>query len=319
MINFNSHATIQICIYFERSFLMNKSINIFRTAAILTLCLLVFFIFNPSSILADEGASTTETNPEDVKTILPPETILASFNGQTITLGEFNQIWEEVPEDYKLQLDKSLVLDQMISEKLLIQEAKNMGLEEDNDVLEQIKKMTEQILVQVLIEREILDKIKVNDEEVLEYYEQNKDSFTEKEQVHLYNILLETEEEAQDILEQLKTGGDFSEIAKEKSTGPSAAQGGDLGYLTKGTIILEIEEVVFALELEELSEVIKTDFGFHILKITEKKPETVKTLEEVKEDIIQTLLPDTQKEAFENLLEELKSKSEIEINEEALQ
>ena len=292
--------------------------NIFRTAVILTLCLLVFLIFNPSSILANEGTSTTETNPEDVETILPPETILASFSGQTVTLGEFNQLWEEVPEDYKLQLDKSMVLDQMISEKLLIQEAKNMGLEEDNDVLEQIKKMTEQILVQVLIEREILDKIKVNNEEVLEYYEQNKDSFTEKEQVYLYNILLETEEEAQDVLEQLKAGGDFSEIAKEKSTGPSAAQGGDLGYLAKGTIILEIEEVVFALELEELSEVIKTDFGFHILKITEKKPESVTSLEEVKEDIIQTLLPDKQKVAFENFIEELKSKAEIEINEEAL-
>ena len=306
-------------IYFGRSFFMNKSMNIFRTTFILTLCLLVFFIFNPSSIFADEGTSTTETNPEDVEIILPPETILASFGGQTITLGEFNQLWEEVPEDYKLELDKSMALDQMISEKLLIQEAKNMGLEEDSDVLEQIKKITEQILVQVLIEREILDKIKINDEEILEYYEQNKDSFTEKEQVYLYNILLETEEEAQNVLEQLKAGGDFSEIAKEKSTGPSAAQGGDLGYLAKGTIILEIEEVIFALELEELSEVIKTDFGFHILKITEKKPETVKTLEEVKEDIIQILLPNKQNEAFENLLEELKGKAEIEINEEALQ
>lgn len=305
-------------IYFGRSFFMNKSMNIFRTAFILTLCLLIFFIFNPSSILANEGTSTTETNLEDAEIILPPETILASFSGQTITLGEFNQIWEEFPEDYKLQLDKSIVLDQMISEKLLIQEAKNIGLEEDNDVLEQIKKMSEQILVQVLIEREILDKIKVNDEEVLEYYEQNKDSFTEKEQVYLYNILLETEEEAQDVLEQLKAGGDFSEIAIEKSAGPSAAQGGDLGYLTRGTIIPEIEEVVFALELDELSEIIKTDFGFHILKITEKKSETVKNLEEVKEDIIQTLLPDKQKEAFENLIEDLKSKSEIEINEEAL-
>lgn len=305
-------------IYFGRSFFMSKSMNIFKTASILTLLLLAFLIFNPSSILADEGTSATETNPEDIETILSPETILASFREQTITLGEFNQIWEEVPEDYKLQLDKSLVLDQMISEKLLIQEAKYMGLEEDNDVLEQIKKITEQILVQVLIEREILDKIKVNDEEVLEYYEQNKDGFTEKEQVHLYNILLETEKEAQDVLEQLEAGGDFGEIAIEKSAGPSATQGGDLGYLTRGTIIPEIEEVVFALELEELSEVIKTDFGFHILKITEKKPETVKALEEVKEDIIQTLLPDKQKEAFENFLEELKSKSEIEINEEAL-
>ena len=297
---------------------MNKSMNIFRISTVLTLCLLVFLIFNFSFVFANEGTSTTETNPEGVETILSPETILASFGEQTITLGEFTQIWEEVPEDYKLQLDKSLVLDQIISEKLLIQEAENMGLKEDSDVLEQIKKMTEQILVQALIEREILNKLKVNNEEVLEYYEQNKDIFTEKEQVHLYNILLETEEEAQDILEQLKAGGDFSEIAKEKSTGPSAAQGGDLGYLSKGTIIPEIEEVVFALELEELSEVIKTDFGFHILKITEKKPKSVKTLEEVKEDIIQTLLPNKQKEAFENLLEELKGKAEIEINEEAL-
>lgn len=298
---------------------MNKSMNVFKTAAILTLFLLVFSIFNPSSILANEGTSAPETNPEDVETILPPETTLASFGEQTITLGEFNQLWEEVPEDYKLQLDKSIVLDQMISEKLLIQEAKNMGLEKDKDVFEQIKKMTEQILVQALIEKEILDKIKVNDGEVLEYYEQNKDSFTEKEQVHLYNILLETEEEAQDILEQLKAGGDFNEIAKEKSTGPSAAQGGDLGYLSRGTMIPEIEDVVFALELEKLSEIIKTDFGFHILKITEKKPETVKALEEVKEDIIQTLLPTKQKEAFENLLEELKGKAEIEINEKLLE
>jgi len=295
--------------------------NIFRISTVLTLCLLTFLIFSTSSILAEEVTSTTDTevNPEIVETILPPETILASFSGQTITLGEFNELWEEVPEEYKLQLDKSMVLDQMISEKLLIQETKNMGLEEDRDVLEQIKKMTEQILVQALIEREILNKVKVNDEEVLEYYEQNKDSFTEKEQVHLYNILLETEEEAQNVLEQLKAGGNFSEIAIEKSSGPSAAQGGDLDYIAKGTIIPEIEEVIFALELEELSEVVKTDFGFHILKITEKKAETVKTLEEVREEIVQTLLPEKQKEAFENLLEELKGKVEIEINEELLQ
>jgi len=280
---------------------------------------LAFFIFSPLSVLADEGTSTTETNPENIETNLSPETILASFGEHTITLGEFNQLWEEVPEEYKLQLDKSMVLDQMISEKLLIQEAKDMGLEEDKDILEQIKKMTGQILAQALIEREILNKVKVNDEEVLEYYEQNKDSFTEKEQVHLYNILLETEEEAQNVLEQLKAGEDFSEIAIEKSSGPSATQGGDLGYVAKGTIIPEIEEVIFVLELEELSEVVKTDFGFHILKISEKKLETVKTLEEVKEEILQTLLPDKQKEAFENLLEELKGKVEIEINEELLQ
>ena len=273
----------------------------------------------PSVVLADEGTTGTETNQEEAEVILPPETILSSFEGNTITLGEFNQLWEQIPEENKLQLDKRLVLDQMISEKLLIQEAKNMGLEEDEDVKEQIKRMTEQIMVQVLIEREILDKVEVNEEEISEYYEQNKINFTEKEQIHLYNILLNTEEEAQAVLEQLKAEGDFSEIAKEKSTGPSAAQGGDLGYISKGTIIPEIEEVVFALEIEELSNIVKTDYGFHILKITDKKAETIKTLEEVKEEIIQTLLPTKQKEAFDNLLNDLKSKVEIIINEEALQ
>lgn len=302
--------------------------NIFRTLTVLTLCLLVFLIFNFSFVFAVEETSTTETNTdtadtttlpsqEKTETILPPETILASFGEYTISLGEFNQLWEEIPEESKVQLDKSMVLDQMISEKLLIQEAKNMGLEKDNDVLEQIKKIAEQIIVQTLIEREILNKVKVSDEEVSEYYEQNKDSFTEKEQVHLYNILLKTEEEAQNVLQQLIAGGDFNAITIEKSTGPSAAQGGDLGYLSKGSLIPEIEEVIFALEIEELSEVVKTDFGFHIFKITDKKPETVIALEEVKEEIIQTLLPTKQKEAFDNLLEELKGKVEIEINEEA--
>jgi peptidyl-prolyl cis-trans isomerase C len=120
-------------------------------------------------------------------------------------------------------------------------------------------------------------------------------------------------------LEKLKAGGDFIEIAKEKSTGPSAAQGGDLGYVSKGDLIPEIENVVFALEIGNISDIIKSEYGFHILKVTDKKPEALKTFEEVKEEITKTLLSTKQKEAFNNLLEELKSQVTIEINEEALQ
>jgi peptidyl-prolyl cis-trans isomerase C len=307
---------------------MNKNKNISKYLLITILGIFVFLNFNPISILADEKTSPTETNTDTAETILPseektettlpPETILSSFNGQTITLGEFNQLWDQIPENYKLQLTKRNVLDQIISEKLLIQEAKNRGLEQDKDVLEQIKKTTEQILVQSLIEKEIIGKVKVDDQEALTYYEENKDNFITKEQVYLYNILVETEEVAKDILEKLKAGGDFIEIAKEKSTGPSAAQGGDLGYVSKGDLIPEIENVVFALEIGNISDIIKSEYGFHILKVTDKKPEVLKTFEEVKEEIAPTLLSTKQKEAFDNLLEELKSQVTIEINEEAL-
>ncbi|NCO24435.1 MAG: hypothetical protein COZ07_07695 [Candidatus Infernicultor aquiphilus] len=307
---------------------MNKKKNISKYLLITILGIFVFLNFNPISILAEEKTSPTETNTDTAETILPSEektettlpseTILSSFNGQTITLGEFNQLWDQIPENNKLQLTKRNVLDQIISEKLLIQEAKNRGLEQDKDVLEQIKNTTEQILVQSLIEKEIIGKVKVDDQEALTYYEENKDNFITKEQVYLYNILVETEEVAKDILEKLKAGGDFIEIAKEKSTGPSAAQGGDLGYISKGDLIPEIENDVFALEIGNISDIIKSQYGFHILKVTDKKPEVLKTFEEVKEEIVQTLLPTKQKEAFDNLLEELKSKVTIEINEEAL-
>ena len=297
---------------------MNKNKNISKCLLITILGIFVFLNFNPISILAEEKTSPTETNTDTAETTLPPETILSSFNGQTITLGEFNLLWDQIPENNKLQLTKSNVLDQIISEKLLIQEAKNRGLEQDKDVLEQIKNTTEQILVQSLIEKEIIGKVKVDDQEALTYYEENKDNFITKEQVYLYNILVETEEVAKDILEKLKSGVDFIEIAKEKSTGPSAAQGGDLGYISKGDLIPEIENVVFALEIGNISDIIKSQYGFHILKVTDKKPEVLKTFEEVKEEIAPTLLSTKQKEAFDNLLEELKSQVTIEINEEAL-
>jgi peptidyl-prolyl cis-trans isomerase C len=314
---------------FEGSHKVNKNKNISKYLLITILGIFVFLNFNPIFILAEEKTSPTETNTDTAETILPseektettlpPETILSSFNGQTITLGEFNELWEQIPENYKLQLTKRNVLDQIISEKLLIQEAKKRGLEQDKDVLDQIKKTTEQILVQSLVEKEIIEKVKVDDQEALTYYEENKNNFITKEQVYLYNILVETEEVAKDILEKLKSGVDFIELAKEKSTGPSAAQGGDLGYVSKGELIPEIENVVFALEIGSISDIIKSEYGFHILKVTDKKPEVLKTFEEVKEEITQTLLSTKQKEAFDNLLEELKSQVTIEINEEALQ
>jgi peptidyl-prolyl cis-trans isomerase C len=313
---------------YKGSHKMNKNKNISKYLLIAILGIFVFLNFNPISILAEEQTSPTGTNTDSAETILPsqektettlpPETIVSSFNGQTITLGEFNQLWDQIPENSKLQLTKRSVLDQLISEKLLIQEAKNRDLEQDKDVLEQIKNTTEQILVQSLIEKEIIGKVKVDDQETLTYYEENKDKFITKEQVYLYNILVDTEEKAKDILEKLKAGGDFIEIAKEQSTGPSAAQGGDLGYISKGDLIPEIENVVFALEIGSISDIIKSEYGFHILKVTDKKPEVLKTFEEVKEEITKTLLSTKQKEAFDKLIEELKAQVTIEINEEAL-
>lgn len=294
--------------------------NIKHTKSLLFTVLIASLVFSliPLFGFADQGTSTNETETTTKTETLPQDTIIATFGDFSITLGEFNKMWETIPQNYKAQLSKSDVLDQMISEKLLIQKAKIDELGKEEKIVEQIKKMTDQILVQALIQKEILDKTEVGDEEVAIYYEENKNEFTVKEQVHLFNILVNTEEEARDILEQLKADNDFGEIAKASSIGPSADKGGDMGFIAKGTIIPEIDKAILDLEIGELSDIIKSNYGFHILKFTEKKPESTKTLEEAKDEIIKKLLPLKQKENFDNLLEEVKSEITIEINEEAL-
>jgi len=285
----------------------------------LLVTLLAFMLIAVPGI-AGQSTQTQETETTVEETAaFPPETIIASFGEFTITLEDLNLTWDTVPAEYKAQLSKSNVLDQMISEKLLIQDAKSKDLVNDEKVAKQIDDMTNQILVQALIEQEVLNKASVTDEEAEEYYKNNLEEFTEKEQVHLFNILAETEENANIILEALNSGEDFSEVAKEKSIGPSAEQGGDLGYISKGSIIPEIEDIVFSLEIGAITDIVKTDYGFHVLKITDKKPQTLKSFEEVKNSIVEMLLPEKQKAAFDALLEGLKSKVSIEINEEALQ
>jgi len=303
---------------------MKKIFYSFKVVITLVTFLFILLIITTSSILAQEQTLsqektiTPETKQEDTETELPLETILATFGEQTITLGEFNELWAQFLEGYGPGLDKISVLDQVISERLLIAEAKNLGLEEDEKVQRQIKDMTEQILVQALIQKEILEKVQVTEEEVTNYYGENQEKSTEKEQVHLYNILLDNEDKAKEILERLKIGEEFEKLAAENSLSPSATKGGDMGYVLKDTLISEIEEVIFNLEINEFSEIIKTDTGFHILRITDKKPERLKEIEEVRAEIFQTLLYTKQNEAFEKLLADLRSKVNIEINEELL-
>ena len=289
-----------------------------KTFLLVSLIFLSFILFFPIFGIAQQATSSDETATETEIKDFPPETIIATFGDFNITLGDLNIMWEKIPSEYKTQLTKSDLLEQMISEKLMLQDAKNKDLVSDEKIAKQIDDMTNQILIQALIEKEVLDTTEVSDDEAREYYNINPEEFTEKEQVYLFHILVETEEDANAIREELNSGMDFSEVAKEKSTGPSAPNGGELGYISKGSIIPEIEEIVFSLEIDEISEIVKTDYGFHILKITDKKPEELKKYESVKENIVQTLLPEKQKEAFEKLIENLKAGVTIEINEEPL-
>jgi peptidyl-prolyl cis-trans isomerase C len=262
----------------------------------------------------------------------PPETVLVSFRRGEITLEEFNKSWED-PDHKNKYKTKEKLLENMVNEKILVQRARQIGLEEDENVssqikvaIEQIRKekeekikiSTQQVLTDAATKVEIYDKVKLSEEEIEEYYEDNKKDFIKEEEYHLHHILVESQEEAESVLEKISVGADFAELAKENSLCPSGEKGGDLGFITRGMTIKPFEDAAFTLKPGEISEVVKTEFGYHIIKLEEISPERQKTLEEAKTEIEFILLPEKQQQAFTNWLLSLKNETNVQVKKELL-
>ncbi len=273
----------------------------------------------------------------------PSRDAAATVNGESITIQDINEQYDRVPEEYKQFITKEMILNQSIDELLLLQEAKKQGisvtagelseimgnliaqsglskedfdktLEEQNLTMEFLEDYYEkQLTINRLLNKTVLSKIVISSSEIEEYYNNNKNEFITPEQVRARHILVESAEEAEGILKQLNNSADFIELAKEKSTCPSASEGGDLGYFAKGQMIKEFEDAAFALEVGEISPVVKTEFGYHIIKLLDKKPETIMELEDAIQEIEEKLKLEKQNTAFADYLGMLRDKSNIKI------
>jgi len=262
----------------------------------------------------------------------PQETVLVSFRVGEITLGEFNKAWGD-PDNKNKYKTKEKLLENMVKERILVQRARQIGLEEDENMSSQIKAAIEQIrkgreekikistqqaLTDAATKVEIYDKVKLSEEEIAEYYKENKKDFIKNEEYRLRHILVESQEEAEAVLEKIRDGADFAELAKEKSLCPSKEQGGDLGFIARGIMVKPFEDAAFVLKPGEISEVVKTEFGYHIIKLEEISPERQKTLEESRIEIEYILLPEKQQDAFTNWLLSLKDEANVQIKEDLL-
>ncbi|MDO9555576.1 MAG: peptidylprolyl isomerase [Atribacterota bacterium] len=211
-------------------------------------------------------------------------------------------------DDINLEIDK-------IKDNFSSPEEFDEALKANNITLVRLKEdIKRQLMINSILE-ETRNQISITDEELLEYYNENKESFLEPEQVHARHILVETEEEANNLLLQLKEGlTDFAELAKEKSIGPSAPSGGDLGFFARGQMVKEFEEAAFSLESGEISDVVQTEFGYHIIKCEEKKEEYSPTFEEAKEKISNTLKYQRENEGISALISKLREEAAIVYN-----
>jgi parvulin-like peptidyl-prolyl isomerase len=231
------------------------------------------------------------------------------------TQGRFNQ----VPADKQAEFRKQ-VLQQLIAKELIFEDAKKTGVlksKEFKDEFEKIKKRIEKDLaIQVWQKRE-LDKIKISDKKLKDYYNKNKDEFIEKESVHARHILVKTEDEAKKIVSELKSlkadalKDRFIALAKEKSTGPSGPNGGDLGYFAQGQMVPEFNDKVFSMKVGTISQPVKTQFGYHVIYLEDKKDKKTRPFAEVKTFIEQRLKMEKFKTIIQAKMKALQEKADI--------
>lgn len=206
------------------------------------------------------------------------------------------------------------------------------GDKEFNEMLTKVSlteaKLKEQLKqdmkIRKLIDTEVADKIQIDDAEIKAYYDSHIDSFKQKEQVQASHILVKTEagdddakkaeakKKITDIQQKLKAGGDFAALAKENSDCPSKAKGGDLGFFPKDAMVKPFSDAAFALKTGEMSDVVETQFGYHLIKVTDKKPEATQTYDEVKEKIGRFLKQTKVQTDIQTYIEGLKKNAKIE-------
>lgn len=246
--------------------------------------------------------------------------ILATIGEEIITVDDYRKEIAMLPPNYRTlaSQNKKQMLEGLINKHLLLREAERKNLQNSENVKRLFEKVKEEIIIQEFIDREVGDKAELADSEIEEYYNENKRRFMEPAKIRACHILVDSELLAKKISSDLKNGVSFEKLAKEYSLDiPTKDKGGDLGYFTKGTLIVEFEEACEELDMGEIGEV-KTALGYHIVKVLDKKEEELKKLEEVEGEIKSELLLDKELELYSNLLQQLRDGREITVNNQLL-
>ena len=242
--------------------------------------------------------------------------VLALVNGREITEADVASVVRRFPRERQAQLNSESgrrdVLDQIISFELIYNYARDNNLDQETDFTTQLENVKKEILTQYAINK-VLSEVCVTESEIENYYEQNKDKFAQQESVRAKHILVDNIEEAQKIADEIKSGLSFEEAAAQHSKCPSNAQGGDLGSFTKGRMVPEFEQAAFDLPVGSVSEPVKTQFGYHLIKVESKQEATLKSLEEVSSVIKNEIIQLKQNNLYTNLTNELRSKFPVEI------
>jgi foldase protein PrsA len=264
--------------------------------------------------------------------------VLTNLNGSNQVVAKVNQDTITKDDLYQAMLSQGgdSLLDQLVTEKLITQELKKQNIQiTDQDVQEELDNFKASIgseadyqmyLMQYGISQEMVgqlmktnaslkkllaSQIKVSDEDIKKYFEENQAQYDQPEQVRASHILVDTKEKAEEVLAKLNQGAKFEDLAKEYSTDVTKDNGGDLGYFGKGDMLPEFEKAAFEMKVGEVSSPVKSQFGYHIIKVTDHKAAKKATLAEYKDQIKSELVDQQVAQLANDYIKKLHDQADI--------
>lgn len=259
------------------------------------------------------------------------DTVLVTAGSATLTQSEFDQVISTMPPQLKAMLDaqpelKTEMLQKWADFAILAQEAEASGFGDKASAQRKIKEIRDRVMVQEMMESQMAE-TSVSDQEIAAYYNAHQSDYATPEKVKAQHILIHVKDfkddaevaqatkKTEDLLTKLKAGESFALLAQQFSDDTvSKVKGGDVGFFPKGEMVPPFEEFAFSAKVGDISNIIQTKYGLHIIKITDKTPAGVSPLENEKESIRIQLIDEKNRVRVETLLTELKKKYEVTIH-----
>lgn len=215
--------------------------------------------------------------------------VIAKVNGNAIHLSDLQAAANGLPEQVRSMPQAQLypmLLDQLVDQEALLLYGRKRGLDKEPAIAEQMQRAADQALQNAIIARDVGPK--VSEDALKAIYDKTIAGKPGEEEVHAHHILVPTEEEAKQVIAELKKGADFAAVAKKRSTDPGAAQGGDLGFFKRGDMVPEFADVAFSLKPGQISDKpVHTQYGWHVIRVDERRQGPTPTYAQVHDELRQ--------------------------------
>ena len=265
------------------------TVTVQRTAAAALLAISVVALAGGSRPAAAEGV----------------DDVLVRVNGNEILRSEALRAKNRLPAALREMPDEKvmpILVNIVIDSRLMAEQARAQGIAYDADVRAQINFVTDMVLEQAMLSKYISSKL--TDQALQDRYETMKSDTADRDQVRARHILLDDEQTAKDIINELRDGADFAELASKQSTGPTAKTGGDLGYFTRTEMVAPFAKAAFGMDIGEYTEVpVQTEFGWHVIKVEDRRMVEMPPFKEIEEPLRQQLALELRKEYVQQLRE----------------